>query len=214
MLRYATLSIGAVPMAEPGGPTTQSGILYQNSIAVLYLGRMLDPVPRPQSECVVEVRVEAPTHVDDIVVSFQDGHVSYIQTKENIEPRGEVWEKLWKHFEAQLASPNFNRGRDRLVLHLGMIQPWHRSLSDLCKRAATSKTDLELDQRLSAPLRGMLEQISAALHSPAAPRAAPIASTCGCRDPFHNGSRPRRGAPLDARKLLRATAYSVRSPSW
>jgi hypothetical protein len=38
-------------MPEPGGPTTQSGILFQNRAAVLWLGRLLDlrlrcPSPR------------------------------------------------------------------------------------------------------------------------------------------------------------------------
>ena len=102
-------------MVEQGGPATQSGIGYQNSIAALYLGRLLDPAARRKNEDVIEVRVEAPTEVDDIVVVFQDLHTAYIQAKENIEPRGEVWEKLWKHFESQLASSNFNRGRDRLL---------------------------------------------------------------------------------------------------
>jgi WD40 repeat protein len=156
-------------MAEPGGPTTQSGILYQNSIASLYLGRMLDPEPWPKSDRVIGVRVEAPTEVDDVVVIFEDGHTAYIQAKENIEPRGEVWEKMWRHLEAQLGSRGFKRCTDRLVLHLGMIQPWHRSLLDLCQRAGTSKTHSELEQRLSKPLRHMLAGISDTLQSPAAP---------------------------------------------
>jgi hypothetical protein len=105
-----------------GGPTTQSGILYQNSIAALYLGRMLDPVSRPARYRLAEVRVEAPTHVDDIVVIFEDGHTAYIQAKENIEPRGEVWEKLWKSLQAQFNSLEFKRRHDRLVLHLGVIR--------------------------------------------------------------------------------------------
>jgi WD40 repeat protein len=155
-------------MAEPGGPTTQSGILYQNSIASLYLGRMIDPEPRPESDRVIGVRVEAPTEVDDVVVIFEDGHTAYIQAKESIEPRGEVWEKMWKHLEAQLNSPEFNRGTDRLVLYLGMVQAWHRSLVELCKRAGTSKTGAELEKRMSKPLKDMLAGISAVLKAPAA----------------------------------------------
>ena len=50
-------------MSEPGGSTTQSGIWYQNSVSALYLGRMCDAAVRPDSEQVVEVRVEAPTPV-------------------------------------------------------------------------------------------------------------------------------------------------------
>lgn len=57
-------------MPEAGGPTTQSGILYQNAIAVLYLGRLCDAVPRPDYQRVIHVRVEAPEDVDDTVVTF------------------------------------------------------------------------------------------------------------------------------------------------
>jgi len=151
-------------VTEAGGPTTQAGILYQNSIAALYLGRMIDPVSRPARDRVAEVRVEAPTHVDDIVVIFEDGHTAYIEAKENIEQRGEVWEKLWKSLQAQFNSPEFKRGKDRLVLHLGAIQPWVRSLRDLCKRAETSKTFSELERkRLSKAHKDMLAGISTAL---------------------------------------------------
>ena len=56
------------------------------------------------------------------VVIFEDGHTAYIQAKENIGPRGEVWEKLWKSLRAQFNSTEFKRGKDRLVLHLGVIR--------------------------------------------------------------------------------------------
>src|SRR5882724_5039094 len=108
-------------MAESGGPTTQSGILYQNSIAALYLGRMLDETPRHAHEQVVEVRLEAPTHVDDIVVSYQDGHQAYIQAKENIQKQGKIWREVWQKFYSQFTSNLFDQHRDRLVLHLGRI---------------------------------------------------------------------------------------------
>ena len=42
-------------MAERGGPTTQAGIHYQNSVSALYLGRLCDAAPRPERARVVEV---------------------------------------------------------------------------------------------------------------------------------------------------------------
>ena len=54
-------------MPERGGPTTQSGILYQNSIAALYLGRLCDATQRPASDFVQSVRVEAP---EDVVYCY------------------------------------------------------------------------------------------------------------------------------------------------
>ena len=82
-------------MAETGGATTQSGIHYQNSIATLYLGRLLDSRQRIASERVVEVRVEAPDHVDDIVARHADGGRSFIQAKEALSTTSDAWGKLW-----------------------------------------------------------------------------------------------------------------------
>ena len=63
-------------MAERGGPTTQAGIRYQDQVAALYLGRMLDPRERPRRDQPVEVRIEAPQSVDDFVVRFADGEAA------------------------------------------------------------------------------------------------------------------------------------------
>ena len=46
-------------MSESGGTTTQSGIYYQNSIAALFLGRLVDPT-RAHNQRIDSVRVEAP----------------------------------------------------------------------------------------------------------------------------------------------------------
>ena len=56
-------------MASTGGETTQLGVLYQNKVTALYLGRMLDPraINLPTNQQVVEVRGEKPgADVDDI----------------------------------------------------------------------------------------------------------------------------------------------------
>jgi hypothetical protein len=47
-------------MEERGGPTTQAGIRYQNSVAALYLGDLLRwDLPHP-AERAREIRLEAP----------------------------------------------------------------------------------------------------------------------------------------------------------
>ena len=61
--------------------------------------------------------------------------------------RGEVWQKFWKSLQAQFNSPEFKPGKDRLVLHLGVVQPWHGSLKDMRKRAETSKAVSGLEQK-------------------------------------------------------------------
>jgi hypothetical protein len=41
-------------MPEPGGPTTQSGILFQNRAAALWLGRLLDPRERQRTLLLID----------------------------------------------------------------------------------------------------------------------------------------------------------------
>jgi hypothetical protein len=85
---------------------------------------------------VVHVRVEAPQHVDDIVITFADSHKTYIHAKENIRVADEAWEKLWSDFENQFLSTDFALGRDRLLFHTGEIRSEYLALREICKRAA------------------------------------------------------------------------------
>lgn len=130
-------------MPEAGGPTTQSGILYQNSVAALFLGRLCDPTARPDREWVIRVRVEAPTEVDDIVVTFADSHCLYIQAKENVRAGDTAWKKLWRDFAKQFRSSDFQRGADRLALYTGTLHEEHHVLRELCERAQGKDTDAE-----------------------------------------------------------------------
>lgn len=87
-------------MAEKGGQTTQAGIDYQNQIATLFLGRMIDPGPWPENEEIIKVRNEDPTvEVDDVVVTYRD-HRVWIQVKLVMADRGETRIKFWKHMIA------------------------------------------------------------------------------------------------------------------
>src|SRR6185369_12264288 len=113
---------------ERGGPTTQSGILFQNSNAALYLGRLCDSTPRPAEQTVVDVRLEAPLAVDDIVVTYEDGHRSFIQVKENLRANDDAWQRLWKAFESQFWNADFSVGNDRLVLQIGERHDEHHEL--------------------------------------------------------------------------------------
>lgn len=147
-------------MRERGGPTSQSGIVYQNSIATLYLGRLCDVALRPEGERVVRVRVEAPEHVDDIIVTFADSHRTYIQAKENIRNNHEAWKKLWRDFSAQFEAKEFQKGKDRLVLFIGEVYDEHHQLRELCNRAANSeKNYIEWRNRLSVAQQTLVEKI-------------------------------------------------------
>ncbi|MDX5985061.1 NACHT domain-containing protein [Sphingomonas echinoides] len=91
-------------MAEAGGTSTQSGIRYQNSVAALHMGRMLDTRARPIGDRVLSVRVEAPEHVDDIVVRYADGATRFIQAKLTLRQGDAAWDGLWQAMERQRQS--------------------------------------------------------------------------------------------------------------
>lgn len=105
-------------MVEAGGPAMQAGVRYQNTIAALYMGDLLRRDRTPARDKVVELRLEAPTHVDDIVVRFGDGRRDWIQAKLNLASSGNAWERLWICMKAQLNDAAFGPD-DRLRLVVG-----------------------------------------------------------------------------------------------
>jgi hypothetical protein len=106
-------------MPEQGGPTTQSGISYQNLYAALRIAEMLSGQDLPVTSKITGVRVEAPVNVDDVVVTYEDGHRDYVQAKENLSASGEVWRKIWHQFLQQYEKPDFDRLNSKLILCVG-----------------------------------------------------------------------------------------------
>lgn len=145
---------------ERGGASNQSGILYQNSIAALHLGRLCDSTPRLDEHFVVAVRVEAPEAVDDIVVAFRDGHRTFIQAKENIRANDSAWQQLWKNFENQFWGADFQKGKDRLLLHIGEVRDEHHALREIGLRASTSPNHKEWLSRLNQFQESLLKSVS------------------------------------------------------
>lgn len=146
-------------MPEAGGPTTQSGIDYQNSITALYLGRLLDSRDRPSSDRVEYVRTEAPENVDDTVVKFADGHVLYIQAKESIASSSKTWANTWRQFDEQFRDSKFQKGHDRIALVIGRWRDEHDQLSRLCEPAKTSESYEEWLSRLTQAQKDLLLKI-------------------------------------------------------
>jgi hypothetical protein len=145
-------------MAEVGGSTTQSGIYYQNTIAALYLGRMLDPRISDLTQQVTSVRSEAREYVDDIVVMYADSHRRFIQVKESIghTSTNKKWLKLWEDFEKQCWDAEF-KNEDRLVIFLGKLDDWFTNLNTLCERARGAKDLDEWQDILQNRVLGKLE---------------------------------------------------------
>jgi hypothetical protein len=149
---------GGLDMPERGGPRTQSRVIYQNKVTALYLGRLIDPRPYQRGENVIEVRVEAPTHVDDIVLRFADGHHEWMQVKESIDIHSRAWKKLWRDFESQRWGDEFGDD-DRILLVLGNVHAWSGDLRELCSRASGSADGNEWMDRLTTDQESLLDKV-------------------------------------------------------
>jgi hypothetical protein len=135
-------------VAERGGASTQDGIFYQNTVAARYLADLLELTQLPPRERVLEVRVEAPSDVDDVVVRFADGHRDWLQAKIRIQASGDAWNSLWYNLAAQAQSPEFG-SEDRLVIVLGDPDDTARALRGLCERAVIASDRVEWRDRLT-----------------------------------------------------------------
>ncbi len=150
-------------MPERAGPANQSGVLYQNTIAALFLARMCDPGERPAAEHVVRIRVEAPTDVDDIVLQFADGHRCFIQAKESIAARSAAWSGMWNAFARQFTGADFKRGEDQLAYYVGRANDHHDQIGEIAERARSTSSAEEWRQRLSQSGLKILGELGAAV---------------------------------------------------
>lgn len=123
-------------MAEAGGTTTHAGIEYQDSIAAIHLGRLLNPASDLQNQ-VLKVTIEATTHVDDIVVEFADGRTEFIQAKTKVQTSSKAWSKLWGDFSRQYQDAMFRANHDRLILWTEYAEKHQVIVRDICNRART-----------------------------------------------------------------------------
>ena len=145
-------------MTEAGGPTTQAGIFYQNSVAAVALADLLELGPQPPRERVVEVRVEAPEAIDDIVLRYADDHRLFQNVKLKVEPGSDAWQRMWKSLESQKGASDF-RADDRLAVVLGEANTTTDDLVALSERARSSLDEAEWKSRLSQSQRRLLTSI-------------------------------------------------------
>jgi len=145
-------------MTEPAGPSTQDGIFYQNSVAATYLADLLSLHPSTPGQTVVSVRVEAPTHVDDIVVRYQDGHGEWIQAKSNLRRSGDAWRGLWQSFSKLFLEKSFAHN-DQMKLVLGRRNSLAEALIALAEIAKTSDNDREWRARLATESADCLSSV-------------------------------------------------------
>lgn len=145
-------------MAESGGTTTQSGIYYQNSIAALYLGRLVDS-SRTSEETVESVRVEAPEAVDDVVVTYSSGKKEYIQAKERLNSSSEEWKKLWSSFKTQADICQSQGQNYSIILAISNTDSTIQELKELCDRANGKENAEEWIESLNSSQLSIVEKI-------------------------------------------------------
>lgn len=120
-------------MSESGGPTTQSGIFFQNTVAAWYLAKMLqDHVRGVDGNRIISVRCEAPDEVDDIVVTYERGR-SYVQVKESLASSEAAWKQMWRQFWKQFGE--LYSANDRLILWAGLHNDLFRNLDAMARRS-------------------------------------------------------------------------------
>lgn len=146
-------------MAESGGTSTQSGIYYQNSVAALYLGKLLDPM-RANNDHFEAVRVEAPDAVDDIVVTYATGKKLYIQAKEKLDIGSDSWRKLWIDFHSQSLKCVRSGESFSLALVISDASNQNLSLKEACERSDGKNSFDEWWDSLSKKHRNIVENIS------------------------------------------------------
>jgi len=145
-------------VVESGGPATQAGIFYQNSVAALVLADILDLDQRIARERVVEVRLEAPEHVDDIVIRFADGHREFQNVKLRMRVGNKEWAGIWRSLGAQHSSTTFGNN-DQIKLVVAERSSGSDAVSALCERAASSIDEQELRARLRDSQTSALDSI-------------------------------------------------------
>lgn len=150
-------------MTEIGGPTTQAGIRFQDRVAALYLGRMLDPRERPSRDRPVEVRVETTDAVDDLVVCFDDGSRHFLQVKLALQRRGDAWESLWRALHRQLTLDLSLD--DRLALVVGGPSSLASDLKELTART-DSADPVQWFERITTRQRDIASSITQVIDAP------------------------------------------------
>lgn len=146
-------------MTELGGPTTQSGIYYQNSIAALYLGRLCDPRDHQRSRHIVSVRIEAPEDVDDILVAYSDGSRRLIQAKEVVRESDEAWKRTWRSIFSQAQTKNVLQEEYYIVV--GTYEPYLSTLREALDRARGKENSREWQQSLSGAQMTAINRLGA-----------------------------------------------------
>jgi tetratricopeptide (TPR) repeat protein len=149
-------------MPEAGGPTTWSGIHFQGQVVVYHLARMLYDRALDSTDSVISVRVEAPSFVNDVLLTKESGARVFQSVKEAIKRStmgDSAWCKMWKAIASQVLSGDFDVDRDIIQIVFPEKVALGSSIFELTSRASTSANAGELSRRLSQPLLGLFTEL-------------------------------------------------------
>jgi len=151
-------------LPEAGGASTQAGIYYQNSVAALALSDLLSFDHHVRREQVIEVRVETPDSVDDLVIRYADGHREFRSVKLSLRKGSKAWINLWKDFGAQQSATDMSRG-DRFSVVIETETSASRLVEDTCAIAQSSTDWTEFRTRSTDAQRRIVDDIVGILSS-------------------------------------------------
>lgn len=149
-------------MVERGGTATQAGIIYQNGVAALALADALDLDDPLARDRIVEVRVEAPEAVDDVVVRFADRHREFLNVKLSLNKGTSAWTGVWRSLTAQFSDPDFGPA-DNLVIVVSEATTDSEGLRELCARASGAVDDAEWRASITQPQTALLSSLTSIL---------------------------------------------------
>lgn len=120
---------------------------------------MLDTRARSLRDRVTTVRVEAPAHVDDIVVRHADGASRYIQVKLGVRQGEAAWDGMWRSLSRQLATIG---DVDRLGIVLGDAGSLAANLRE-CARRTEGADAAEWRGRLNLEQAALIDAVEGVL---------------------------------------------------
>ena len=150
-------------MAERGGPSLLSGVHFQFQVVVCNLVTMIYDKARKYSDPICSIRIEAPTSVNDVVVTKQSGARIFQSVKENIKKENKLtskWGQMWKAIWNQRGENNFNPDTDLIQIIFPVKDPLRSRIEKTTKRASEYGNAGELKNHLPADCVRLFNSLS------------------------------------------------------
>ncbi|MCA0200804.1 MAG: hypothetical protein LCH56_08175, partial [Proteobacteria bacterium] len=145
-------------MPEPGGPTTQSGINYQNAVAAHWVGRLLCPAIYSEIDRATSVQIESSDFVDDLVVGFASGRTEFRQIKETLQRGTPEWDDVWINFFKQ-HQQDVARLDQKFILTVSRATAPLTAAFEICHRASSYDVPEDFGKSLSSTQKNIFDEV-------------------------------------------------------